>query len=131
MIRTVDNLGNISEIVSYDFTVLKPWYLTFWAYVGYIIVFLLIAYLVWIIILRRYRNIHLQKIRYREAKRLQAANEKLQREIQDKMQNYSRKHLYYPENQLIMTIKELIDEFIMDQKIKGICFFSIVKLKPY
>ena len=45
MIRTVDNLGNISEIVSYDFTVLKPWYLTFWAYVGYIIVFLLIAYI--------------------------------------------------------------------------------------
>ena len=112
MIRTVDNLGNISEIVSYDFTVLKPWYLTFWAYVGYIIVFLLIAYLVWIIILRRYRNIHLQKIRYREAKRLQAANEKLQREIQDKnAELFTQTSFTIQKNQLIMTIKELIDEF--------------------
>ena len=66
----------------------------------------------WIIILRRYRNIHLQKIRYREAKRLQAANEKLQREIQDKnAELFTQTSFTIQKNQLIMTIKELIDEF--------------------
>ena len=63
----------------------------------------------WIIILRRYRNIHLQKIRYREAKRLQAANEKLQREIQDKnAELFTQTSFTIQKNQLDMTIRNLL-----------------------
>lgn len=117
MVRTVDNMGNISQIASCDFVVLRPWYQTVWAYLGYIILFLSITYLVWIIILRRYRNIHLQKIRTREANRLKLANEKLKKQIQDKnAELFTQTSFTIQKNELIFKIKDLIDDFYNNSK---------------
>ena len=79
LLRSIDNLGNCSPTLEYTFTILSPWYQTIWAILGYFIIALLVLRIVWILILRRYRNRHLIKIRLREAKRLSRMNQQLDR----------------------------------------------------
>lgn len=117
MLRTVDKLGNTSEPIIYNFEILSPWYLTGWAYLGYLILFVFIFYSVWILILRRYRNLHLQKIRARETKRLRNLAGKLQNELEIKnAELLTQTSFIIQKNELIIRIKDIIENF---QKSKG------------
>ncbi|WP_436484547.1 ligand-binding sensor domain-containing protein [Chitinophaga sp. ARDCPP14] len=44
-IKAHDNLGHESEVVTYSFEVLPAWYKTTWAYIGYVLLFLAVLYL--------------------------------------------------------------------------------------
>ncbi|WP_255491298.1 triple tyrosine motif-containing protein [Dysgonomonas sp. ZJ279] len=119
MIRTIDNLGNYSDTLSYEFQVLSPWYQTIWAYFGYFILFVILFFIVWQIMLKRYRNIHLQKVRLRETKRLRAMNEKLQFEIEKKnAELFTQTSFIIQKNELILKTKEIVDEFYHSSKNK-------------
>lgn len=112
MIRTVDNLGNTSEPDIYSFEILSPWYLTGWAYITYIFLIVLTLYLTWMLILRRYRNLHLQKIRARETKRLKKLAGKLQNELEVKnAELLTQTSFIIQKNELIMKVKDIIDSF--------------------
>ncbi|MFV0328817.1 MAG: triple tyrosine motif-containing protein [Dysgonomonas sp.] len=117
MIRSVDNLGNYSEIVSYEFEILSPWYQTIGAYIVYILIFIAIMYGVWLLILRRYRNLHLQKIRHRETKRLRALTGELQQEVEQKSAELlTQTSFIIQKNELILKVKDIIDEFYSRNK---------------
>lgn len=112
MVRTVDNLGNHSEALIYQFKVASPWYQTIWAYLFYIIVFIVIMYIVWLLILRRYRNLHLQKIRNRETRRLRTLTGELQQEVEQKnAELLTQTSFIIQKNELILKIKDIIDDF--------------------
>ena len=73
-----------------------------------------VAYIVWVIILRRYKNKHLQKIRQREAERLQTINQELQSEIEKKdAEIFDQTSFTIQKNEIILSIKEVIDEFCL------------------
>lgn len=117
LIRTVDDMGNYSETVSYHFEVLPPWYQTFWAYIFYIVLIVFTLYMVWMIILRRYRNLHLQKIRNRETKRLRALTGQLQQEIEVKnAELLTQTSFIIQKNELILKLKDIVDNFYSTNK---------------
>ncbi len=62
-IKAHDNLGHESEVVTYSFIVLPAWYKTTWAYIGYVLLFLAVLYL-----LNRWqeRNLRIQQRRFDE-----------------------------------------------------------------
>ena len=112
LLRSIDNLGNCSPTLEYTFTVLSPWYQTIWAILGYFIITLLVLRIVWILILRRYRNRHLIKIRLREAKRLSRMNQQLQNQIKEKdAELLSQTSFVIQRNELITQMKDEIEEF--------------------
>lgn len=43
-VKSINAFGDISPVEQFSFTILSPWYRTFWAYLAYIIVFSLIVY---------------------------------------------------------------------------------------
>lgn len=47
MVKTQDNLGNESEIASYRFTILPPWYQSTWAYIIYMLLFVWFCYVIY------------------------------------------------------------------------------------
>lgn len=112
LLRTVDNLGNHSPTLQYTFTILTPWYQTFWAFLGYFLIGLIVLRVVWLLILRRYRNQHLMKIRLREAKRLSRMNLHLQNQIKEKdAELFSQTSFVIQRNELITQMKDEIEEF--------------------
>jgi len=120
-VRTLDNLGNYSDITSYRFEILSPWYLTVWAYILYVVLIMGILYLTWILILRRYRNLHLQKIRARETRRLKTLTGELQQEVEQKnAELLTQTSFIIQKNELILKIKDIIDEFYSKNKTAGL-----------
>ncbi len=119
MIRTVDNLGNHSDIIRYEFTVRPPWYRTVWAYLAYVIFTIGLFILMWMIVLRRYRNMHLRKIRSRETKRLRKINEELRQEVQDKNAELLTQTFFVVQrNELLMKIRDEIEIYYNKQNNK-------------
>ena len=111
-LRTVDRLGNQSESIQIVFRVLYPWYKTLWAYIGYTLLLLALGFLTWSLVLTRYRNNHLRKIRERESKRLRYQNDKLQLVVKEKdAELLSQTSSIIQKNELIFKIKEELDFF--------------------
>jgi len=109
MLRTVDNLGNFSEPVFYNFEILPPLYQTAWAYLLYFLMIAGVLYLIWIFVLKRYRNLHLQKIRNRETKRLRLLTKELQSEVEQKRAELlTQTSFIIQKNELIMKIKDVV-----------------------
>ncbi|MEO6671023.1 MAG: triple tyrosine motif-containing protein, partial [Ferruginibacter sp.] len=97
-VKARNNLGNESAIGTYHFTVLPPWYQTYWAYALYLLLFLVGNYRLYIILKRKFRA---QKEKYEEEQKrllylhnlelektekeiVKLRNEKLEAEIQHK-----------------------------------------------
>lgn len=117
MVRTVDNLGNYSEPAYYGFEILPPWYQTIWAYILYALLFMGLFYGIWILILRRYRNLHLQKIRSRETKRLRMLTEELQTEVEQKSAELlTQTSFIIRKNELIFKIRDFIYDLYTKNK---------------
>lgn len=120
-LRTIDNFGNPSEEASFTFIILPPWYQTWWAYLSYALIIIAVLYIIWLLILRRYRNIHLQKIRSREAKRLRALTEKLSREIEHKnAELLTQTSFIIQKNELLMKLQETVNDFYQKTSNKSI-----------
>lgn len=116
-IRTVDNLGNYSDTISYQFEILSPWYLTIWAYLLYALLVMGLLYIIWMLILRRYRNLHLQKIRLRETRRLKALTGELQMEVEQKSAELlTQTSFIIQKNELILKVKDIVDDFYTKNK---------------
>ncbi|MBB4035507.1 hypothetical protein GGR21_001400 [Dysgonomonas hofstadii] len=116
-VRTVDSLGNYSDTVSYEFKILSPWYLTVWAYLLYFIIIAIVLYIIWMLILRRYRNLHLQKIRQRETRRLRALAGELQNEVDQKnAELLTQTSFIIQKNELILRVRDIVDDFYTKNK---------------
>lgn len=116
-VRVIDNQGNLSDAISYSFEVLPPWYHTYWAYLLYILLVLILGFVTWNLILRRYRNIHLQKIRARETRRLRTLADKLQDEVEQKnAELLTQTSFIIQKNELILKVKSILDEFYAQSK---------------
>ncbi len=112
LLRTSDRLGHESETVVYAFTILPPWYRTHWACLLYLAGSCLLFYVIWIVVLRRYRNLHLQKIRARETLLLRRTNAILLDEIEKKdAELLTQTSFIIQKNELILKLKEMVDEF--------------------
>ncbi|MDL2214765.1 hypothetical protein LJC00_01085 [Dysgonomonas sp. OttesenSCG-928-M03] len=121
MVRTVDNLGNYSDTISCEFEILPPWYETVWAYLAYVFLILGALALTWTMILRRYRNIHLMKIRSRETIRLRRKNEQLEQVVQEKnAELLTQTSFVVQRNELILKIKDELSDFYHKQNNKSL-----------
>lgn len=120
-LQVSDGLGHDSETLSLDFEILPPWYRTLWAYLLYLGSGAAAFYLVWMLVLRRYRNIHLQKIRLRETRRLRALAGELQQEVEQKnAELLTQTSFLIQKNELITKVRDLIDDFYARNKTNAI-----------
>lgn len=97
-VKARNNLGNESDIGSYNFSVLPPWYLTYWAYGFYICLFLLGAYVLYVFLKRKFKAqqqkheeeqkrllyLHQLELEKTDKEIVKLKNEKLEAEIQHK-----------------------------------------------
>ena len=128
-LRTVDGLGHKSEETIYKFEILPPWHQTIWAYLLYLVITGLILYLVWLLVLRRYRNLHLQKVRAREAKYLRKMNENLLNKIEEKdAELFTQTSFIIKKNELILNLKKIVDDFYTKNAQKSLLLPFIQKM---
>lgn len=121
LVRTKDSIGNLSDSTSFRFRISNPWYATVWAYLLYIILITCSLYLIWMMVLRRYRNLHLQKIRLRETRRLHALTRDLQQEVETKnAEMLTQASFIIEKNRVIQSVKDLVDEFYEENSVKAI-----------
>lgn len=62
-VKAHDNLGNESKVITYEFIINPPFYKTIWAYLFYLILFILLLYFLykW-----QKKSLHLQQLKYEE-----------------------------------------------------------------
>ena len=105
-------MGNISEIEDFSFRILSPWYANHWAYLTYFLFLLLIMASIWLIILKRYKNALLSKVRLKEELRLKRLNQNLRIEIEEKNKElFSQTSFIIQKNELMLKVKNEIDDF--------------------
>ena len=116
-VRTVNHPGNFSADSIYSFEITSPWFLSIEAFIGYILSFFILFYIVRKIVLREYRNKQLQRVRNVEIKRLEALAEKLQNEVNVKnAELLSQSSFIIQKNEMIEGIKNILDGFYSKNK---------------
>ena len=94
-IKARNNLGNESPAATYEFTVLPPWYQTYWAYALYAIIFLIGNYRLYLLLKQKFRAqqkrhddeqqrllyLHQLELEKTEKQIVKLKNEKLEAEI--------------------------------------------------
>lgn len=120
-LQTQNTLGALSLVTSYSFKINPPWYLSPYSILFYLFFIIIVIYSIWVMVLRRYRNIHLHKIRQREVKRLryQAAN--LQSEVDSKnAELLTMTSFIVYKNELIGKVKSLVHKYYEQNKLKSL-----------
>jgi len=111
-VRTIDLLGNFSGESTYSFEITPPWFLSNWSFGGYILLLIALLYVGRKLVLKRYRDKHLQRVRSREAKHLELLTEKLRNEVDVKnAELLSQSSFIIQKNELFEKIKNAVDEF--------------------
>ncbi len=107
-----NDFGRWSEPVRYPFTILPPWYLTAWAYLGYVLSSVLVFALVWLLVMRFYRRRYLRGLRLKEIVRLRTSNRKLAEEIQARnAELLSQGSTLVGRNEMILHLREMVNDF--------------------
>lgn len=120
-VRAEDPFGNRSECAQIDFEVLPPWYATGWAYVGYILLSLLLFAGTWWLVLLRYRHNYLRKLRLKEILSLRAANKELKQQLElCNAEIISQSSMLVTKDELIGKIRQMIDDFGRKQANKSL-----------
>ena len=97
-VKARNNLGNESDTGSYNFSVMPPWYQTYWAYAVYVCLFLFGAYMLYNFLRRKFNEqqqqhqeeqkrllyLHQLEMEKTEKEIVKLKNEKLEAEIQHK-----------------------------------------------
>lgn len=121
MIRTVDSQGNFSEPLLYEFEVNPPWYQSFWAYLSYVMLIIILTIIVWLSILRYYHKINRRRQRIWEAEQLGMKNEQLQIELEQKdAEMLTQTSFIIQKNELLLKLKEIVDEFYLKNSIQAL-----------
>lgn len=107
-----DDLGNWSLPLQYRFTILKPWYMTKLAYLGYFIALVLIFTFIWFLVMKFYRRRYLRKLRLNEIIRLRQTNEKLRIEVQERNSEIvSQRSELVAKNEVILNLRKIVQDF--------------------
>ncbi|WP_287828961.1 triple tyrosine motif-containing protein [Bacteroides sp.] len=120
-VKCHDSVGKESAIMTYYFKVRAPWYATIWALLLYFTLIIVILVAIWTLILRRYRNQHIRKIRLREIMRLRSEAEDLLITVESKnAELLTMTSFIVYKNELITKLKDLVDEYYKKNKIKAL-----------
>lgn len=120
-VRSFGRMGETSEYSQLTLHIEPPFYKSAFAIILYILFAAFLSYAIWIFILRRHRNIHLQKIRHRERLRLKQLNSKLENDILEaNSELFTRSNLILQKNKLFREIKEVLNNFYRKKNIKDL-----------
>lgn len=122
-VKAKDAFGNESEVRQYHFSITEPWYRTVWAYIGYVVFFLIIVYLAIILGQKRLKaqNVRLEGIVEERTAEIREKNAELEhsyheiaeqkQEITDSI-NYAQRiqHAILP---LPEVIKQHLDDYFV------------------
>jgi len=116
-VRTIDHLGNFSPDAVYSFEIMPPWFLSIEAFIGYVLTFFILFYIVRKIVLNENRNKRLQYERNKEAERLEKLTEHLQNEIEVKnAELLTQSSFIIQKNEMIGKIKNTLGDFYSKNK---------------
>ncbi len=126
-VKARNNLGKESNINTYTFTVLPPWYQTYWAYTCYLLIVLFIFYRLYI--LQKNKFLEQQKSHEEEQKRLQYLHqlelEKTEKEIVKLRNEKLEAEIQHKNTELASVAMHLVQKGEILGKIKD----QVVKLK--
>lgn len=119
-VRSVNRENSFSSVTSLPFIVQSPWYFTPWAILLYLLLVLSIFYGIWTLVLKRYRNIHLHKVRMREVARLRTVASSLKEKVESRnAELFTLTSFIIHKNELISNLRNLVHEFYEKTKLKG------------
>ena len=116
-LKTINSMGEVSKPILYTFEVLPPWYLSSFAYIGYVLLIITISIVIWQLVQLRYRKMHIKKLKIRESNRLHKMNERLRLQVEEKnAELLSQTSFIIQRNELILKIKDEIEQYAKEQK---------------
>ena len=130
-IRSIGRMGEVSDYNTITLHIKSPFYKSTLALAIYALFIILLSFIIWKLILRRHRNIHLQKIRQRERVRLNQLNSKLEGDIVEaNSELFTRSNLILQKNKLFREIKEVLNDFYRRKNIKDLdqLYYSLSKI---
>ena len=120
-LKTIDILGNESELNTLVFEINKPYYATPFAILVYILLLALLSYIIWRLVLVRYRNIHLRKVRQREVIRLRSKAADLEDEVESKnAELMTMTSFIVTKNEVITRLKDLATDYYAKTNVKSL-----------
>ncbi|MBK5719837.1 hypothetical protein JGH11_03015 [Dysgonomonas sp. Marseille-P4677] len=109
-VRTINQLEETSEPYQIDLIIEKPFCKSTIAIISYFIIACTLFWIIWKLVLRHHRNLHIQKIRSRERNRLKYQNLQLEKKInQVNAELFTRANLILQKNKLVDDIREIIN----------------------
>jgi ligand-binding sensor domain-containing protein/DNA-binding CsgD family transcriptional regulator len=128
-VKARNNLGNESVVTSYSFTVLPPWYQTYWAYALY---FFLVGATVFLLYRRQRKKFHAQQLRHeREQQQLQYLHqlelEKAEKELVQLRNEKLESEIHHKNTELASTAMHLVQKGELLGKVKD----QVLKLKKH
>lgn len=107
-----DRFGRWSEPAVYELEVLTPWYLTGWAYTGYLLAAAALFYGVWLLVMSIYRRRYLRHLRLQEIVSLRNMNRELQQKVEQcEAEIIAQGSTLLGRDEMILHMRNLVNDF--------------------
>lgn len=107
-----DSFGRWSAPALFEFEILTPWYLSAWAWAGYLLAAAALFYGVWMLVMSLYRRRYLRHLRLQEIVSLRGANRELRRRLEQcEAEIVSLNSTLLGRNEMILHMRSLVNDF--------------------
>ena len=111
-VAVCDTFGRWSAPASFEFEVLSPWYLSSWAYTGYLLAAIGLFYGSWMLVMSIYRKRYLRHLRLQEIVSLRRANRELrQKAEQCEAEVMAQSSALLGRDEMILHMRNLVNDF--------------------
>lgn len=107
-----DRFGRWSEPTAFEFEILTPWYLSGWAYLGYLLSAAALFYGVWMLVMSIYRRRYLRHLRLQEIVSLRNTNRELRQRVEQcEAEIIAQGSTLLGRDEMILHMRNLVNDF--------------------
>lgn len=107
-----DAFGRWSEPTAFEFDILRPWYLSGWAWVSYVLAGAALFYGVWLLVMSLYRRRYLRHLRLQEIVSLRSQNRELRQKVEKcEAEIVAQNSTLLGRDEMILHMRNLVNDF--------------------
>lgn len=111
-VSVCDTFGRWSEPGTFEFEILTPWYLSGWAYAGYLLAAAGLFFGTWLLVMSIYRKRYLRHLRLQEITSLRRANRELRQRVEQcDAEIMAQSSTLLGRDEMILHMRNLVDDF--------------------